>query len=221
MQHISQDSQSSQGYNENLTDYIPNPFENNNVGNIVTTRENFFNESLYENGSVSAPLTHSATPNFQLTSRAISQQNNIPFMHQKFQKISNSILTFEENAKRQLEQVYELKDQLNQLKQCFNAQWQQPPMPRRINRNRDYRTHPYLNERHLVSSHMPTAAQTDLHNNNNELDFMNERNILSNSFRPQQADVPAATVGFPEKIFSANPQNFEFYDTNNENPEGL
>ena len=95
------------------------------------------------------------------------------------------------------------------MKQFFNAQRQQPPMPRRINRNHDYRTHPYLNERHLVSSHMPTAAQTD-HHNNNELDFMNERNILSNSFRTQQVNVPAA-----------NTQNFEFYDSNYENPEGL
>ena len=39
---------------------------------------------------------------------------------------------------------------------------------------------------------------------------MNERNILSNSFRPQQVDVPAA-----------NTQNFEFYDTNYENLEDL
>ena len=86
-------------------------------------------------------------------------------------------------------------------------------MPRRINRNRDYRTHPYLNERRLVSSRMPTTVQTDHHHNNNELDFMNERNILSNSFRPQQADVPASTVDFPENsgIFSTSP---EFYDTN-------
>jgi hypothetical protein len=206
-----QDSQNFQGYTENLTEYIPNHFENNNNDNIVTTYSNFFNDSLHKNEpTASVPLTHSVTPNFQSTSRMISQ--NIPFMYQKFQGISNSIMILEENAKRQLEQVYELKDHLNQLKQFLNAH-RQHPMPRRVNRNRDYRTHPYLNERHLVSSRTLTTAEPDHNYDNNELGFMNRRNILSSSFRPQQVNVPD-TVSYSEnnEILSASPQNFEFYN---------
>ncbi|CAB4437597.1 unnamed protein product [Rhizophagus irregularis] len=217
MQHISQDSQNFQGYNENLTEFISSPFENNNNDNIVTTNPNFFNDSFHENEpTVSVPLTHSVTPKFQSTTRTISQQKNVPFMYQKFQRISNSILIFEENAKRQLEQLYELKNHLNQLKQFLNTQ-QQHSMPRRINRinrNRDYRTHPYLNERQLVTSHISTATEIDRHYDNNELNFMNEQNILSNSFCPQQVNVPAA-VNFSENSeILTSPQNFEFYDNN-------
>lgn len=215
MQYISQESQNFQGYNENLTEYIPSPFENNNNVNIISANPNFFNDCSHENEpTVSFPSTHSVTPNFQSTSRTVSHQSNISLMYQKFQRISNSIIIFEENAKRQLEQVYELKDHLNQLKQLLNAQ-QQYPMPRRVNRNRDYRTHPYLNEqRHLVSPHTSTVAETDRHYDNNELDFMNGRNILSNRFRFQQVNVPNA-VGFSDnnKILSTSPQNFEFHDT--------
>src|SRR5437660_1788514 len=97
----------------------PNPFENDD--NIVS----------YESERT-----------FQQTSRMISQPNNI-FL--TCEKISNSIKAIKKNARKQLEQADELKDQLAQLKQFLNTQQQQPPMPRRITRNR-VRSHPYLNE---------------------------------------------------------------------------
>ncbi|GBB96637.1 hypothetical protein RclHR1_00280029 [Rhizophagus clarus] len=220
MQNISQDSQNYQDYrdyDENLTECIQNPLENNNNNNIFTATPNSLNDYSHENEStVSVPSTHFVTPNFQSTSRTASHQSNIPFMYQKFQRISNSIIIFEENAKRQLEQVYELKDHLSQLKQFFNTQQQQhhPITTRRVNRNRDYRTHPYLNERHYVSPHMSTATETDrYYKNENELDFMNDQNISLNRFRLQQSNVPTA-IGFSNnnKILSTSPQNFEFHD---------
>ncbi|CAB4446132.1 unnamed protein product [Rhizophagus irregularis] len=113
------------------------------------------NDPPNENESVTF-LTHPS-----LTQRTISQQNNNFSMHQNLQILSNSINSFEENINRQLEQVNELKRLLNQINQFINAQQQQlppqqPSMSRRIYRNHVPRSHPYLNERPLVSSRTPT-----------------------------------------------------------------
>src|SRR5688572_381404 len=105
----------------------PNPFENDDN----TAEKNFFDDPPYE--SESAPAR-----TFQ---QMIPQPNNI-FL--TCEKISNSIKAIKKNARKQLEQADELKDQLAQLKQFLNTQRQQPPMPRRINRIR-VRSHPYLN----------------------------------------------------------------------------
>src|SRR5436305_14851338 len=101
------------------------------------------------------------TPNFQQIPCTISQQNDTLLM---CQRISDSIKEFKKNAKKQLEQADDLKGQLKQLKQVLMQQQQTSPMPRRMNRTRVRRSHPYLyNEQ--VPSYTPTisAASTDYH----------------------------------------------------------
>ena len=156
----------SQDYNENLTDYA---FENNEY-------------------TAATPLMHSATSTFQPT----PQQNNALLM---CQKISSSIKALKKNAKRQLEQADELKDQLNQLKQTLNAQ-QQSPMPRHINRGRVHRSHPYplVSSPHSPSIRPSVSAATYYRDDN-----------LSFSSHPQQANISVETVGFPASF-----QNSEF-----------
>src|ERR1043166_6876533 len=108
---------------------IPNPFENNTTAII-------FNDPLY--GNETSPATHSATQNFQPT-RMVLQQNNILLM---CKNISESIKAFKKNAKKQLRQADELKDQLAQLEQLLNTQ-QPSPTLRCASRNRNHRIHPY------------------------------------------------------------------------------
>src|ERR1044072_1677050 len=170
----------------------PNSFENDN--NVVTTAKiSFFDGPPYE--SETAPAR-----TFQQTPRMISQPNNI-FL--TCEKISNSIKAIKKNARKQLEEANELKDQLAQLKQYLNTQRQQPPMPRRINRNR-VRSHPYLNEHPLVSSHTSTIPVTPTDRDNNE----------ENSFHSQHAANPAAATDFPES-FPTSSQNFEYFNGDN------
>ncbi|PKK67964.1 hypothetical protein RhiirC2_782881 [Rhizophagus irregularis] len=54
----------------------------------------------------------------------------------------------------------------------------------------------------------------DCHYDNNELNFMNEQNVLSNSFCPQQVNVLAAVSFSENSEILSSPQNFEFYDNN-------
>ncbi|GET50957.1 uncharacterized protein OCT59_028540 [Rhizophagus irregularis] len=65
-----------------------------------------------------------------------------------------------------------------------------------------------------VFFHISTATEIDCHYDNNELNFMNEQNILSNSFCPQQVNVPAAVSFSEHSEILSSPQNFEFYDNN-------
>ncbi|RIA95997.1 hypothetical protein C1645_815979 [Glomus cerebriforme] len=189
MENISQD------YNENLTEYTSNPFEEN-----ITTETNFFNSSLHENESTSALLTHSSTPNFRSTPHMISHPSNILFM---CQKISDSIKEFKKNAKRQLEQADELKNQFNKLKQSLITQ-QQSPNSRHVNQNRRvHRSHPYP----LVSSHTPSirpsVSATTYYHDNNKLGY---------SSHSQKVSVPVAT-GLPDnEYFSGNSRSSEFYN---------
>src|ERR1044072_2907159 len=130
----------------------PNSFENDN--NVVTTAKiSFFDGPPYE--SETAPAR-----TFQQTPRMISQPSNI-FL--TCEKISNSIKAIKKNARKQLEQADELKDQLVQLKQFLNTQRQQPPMPGCITQNR-VGSHPYLNKHPSPTSTIP-ATTTDRDNN--------------------------------------------------------
>jgi hypothetical protein len=177
----------------------PNPFENGDK--VVTTAEiSFFNDPLYESESV-------PTQTFQPTHRMIPQPNNIFLM---CENISNSIKTIKKIARKQLEQADELKSQLAQLKQFLNTQQQQPPMPRRINRNR-VRSHPNLNEHPSISSHTSTYCD------NYKVNGLTEQDVLSNSFHPQHADASVAATGFSDgnEIFSTSSQNFEFFNSGN------
>jgi hypothetical protein len=190
----------------------PYPFENNE--NIAQTPEiTFFNDSLYESESAPVLLTHSTTQTFQPTLHMNPQPNDILLT---CQKMSNSIKALKKNARKQqknagkqLKQADELEVQLSQLEQFLN---QQSPMSRRINRNRVHRSHPY-NDRSLVSltSTIQPAAPTDRRDEG----FVTEQDILSNSFHPQHANVPAATTDFPdnnESRLSSSSQNFEFFN---------
>ncbi|CAB4393285.1 unnamed protein product [Rhizophagus irregularis] len=56
--------------------------------------------------------------------------------------------------------------------------------------------------------------EIDCHYDNNELNFMNEQNVLSNSFCPQQVNVLAAVSFSENSEILSSPQNFEFYDNN-------
>ncbi|GBB87565.1 hypothetical protein RclHR1_01400018 [Rhizophagus clarus] len=169
---------------ETSTEYLEHPLEVTN---------NFNNDPHRENES--APfLTHSLP-----TQCTISQQN----IHQNFQMFFNAIKAFEENINRQLEQVNELKNQLNQMKQSFiTQQQQQAPVLRRMSRNYVTRPHPYLNERPLVSSRTPIVrsnAPTYRHEC-----FTTEP--LSSSNNPH--NIPAETSNNNE-IFSTH--NYEFW----------
>ncbi|GBC44183.1 hypothetical protein GLOIN_2v1469349 [Rhizophagus irregularis DAOM 181602=DAOM 197198] len=186
---------------EILNGYPEYPLENNNE--VIS---DFINDSLCENESV--PLPTYPPPKFQ-TRCTISQQNNNLSMYQKIQMVAKTIKAFEESIIRQLEQVNELKDQLNQMNQFFIAQHQpqrKPSVSRHIYRNHAPRPHPYLNERPLISSRTPTirsAAPTCRHEC-----FTTEQLISSNSFHQQQVNVPVETVDNNE-VFSAGTQSYE------------
>ncbi|CAB5372029.1 unnamed protein product [Rhizophagus irregularis] len=185
---------------EILNGYPEYPLENNNE--VIS---DFINDSLCENESV--PLPTYPPPKFQ-TRCTISQQNNNLSMYQKIQMVAKTIKAFEESIIRQLEQVNELKDQLNQMNQFFIAQHQpqrKPSVSRHIYRNHAPRPHPYLNERPLISSRTPTirsAAPTCRHEC-----FTTEQLISSNSFHQQQ---PVETVDNNE-VFSAGTQSYELW----------
>uniref|UniRef100_U9SSI3 Uncharacterized protein n=1 Tax=Rhizophagus irregularis (strain DAOM 181602 / DAOM 197198 / MUCL 43194) TaxID=747089 RepID=U9SSI3_RHIID len=106
---------------EILNGYPEYPLENNNE--VIS---DFINDSLCENESV--PLPTYPPPKFQ-TRCTISQQNNNLSMYQKIQMVAKTIKAFEESIIRQLEQVNELKDQLNQMNQFFIAQHQPQRKP--------------------------------------------------------------------------------------------
>jgi hypothetical protein len=134
---------------ETPTEYPQYPLEVTN---------DFINDPPHENES--APfLAHPPQTRY-----IISQQSNNVTMYQNFQMFFNYIKTFEENINRQLEQVNELKNQLNQMKQSFITQ--QVSVPRRISRNYVIRPHPYLNERPpsrtpTIRSAVPTYLTTE------------------------------------------------------------
>jgi hypothetical protein len=184
---------------EILNEYTEYPLENNEVIN------DFINDSLCENES--DPLSTYPPPKFQKT---FSQQNTNLSMYQKIQMVAKMIKAFEESINRQLEQVNELKGQLNQMNQIFISQHKpyQQPVSRRMYRNHAPRPHPYLNERPLVSSRAPTIrSSAPIYRHEC---FTTEQLIPSNSFHQQEVIISADSVDNNE-VFSAGTQNYELW----------
>ncbi|RIA84500.1 hypothetical protein C1645_742286 [Glomus cerebriforme] len=173
---------------------------NENREDITAVETNFINAPSYEYEST--PLSIS---NFQPSHRMVSRPNNVLLMYQKIQRFSNFIKTFEENVS---EQIDELKNQLDEMKQFLFVQQQQSSMPRRINRTRVLRPHPY--EHPFVSSHTPTIRPTarPAPTDRNEC-FMTDQPISSNNFHSQQMNIP--TVDNNEIFSATGSQNFEFW----------
>jgi hypothetical protein len=79
-----------------------------------------------------------------------------------YQKIYDSIKVLKKNAKRQLEQAEEIKDQLKQLKPLLTQQQQSTPViPRHINQTNQTRIHRYQYHPYLHNS--ASTAQTEYH----------------------------------------------------------
>ena len=160
----------------------PNPFGRPFDRLTDNTAQTTEIDSLYESESIPDFFTYSTTQTPQSTLSMTPQQENILLARQK---ISNYIEALRKNARKQLKQADELEEQLEQL---FNQQTPINPMPRRVNRNRIHRSHPY-NEHSLASLTIQPVAPTDRHN---------ETDTLTNSFYAQNANVLAATPDFPD-----------------------